>query len=241
VTLKRLVTLVLLVAGAFALGVALANYLVLPHIIHRQQEVLVPDLTGVKVDDARAQVERLGLLFEVREEVYREGTPPGVVLEQQPRALRSVRKGRPLRAVVSKGESLAQAPDLSGMTLRQCEITLVREGLNLGSVARSFDPQGRLGVVAQHPRAGARAARGSRVDVLLREGHAPIYFKVPSLVGRSLQTVQEELLRAGFKIRRATYRRERGAAPGTILEQSPAAGSRIPVGGSLELVAASSG
>jgi beta-lactam-binding protein with PASTA domain len=241
VTVKRFFGLLLLAALAFGLGVVLAHVWVLPRLIHRQQVVIVPDLTGQQVDVARSEAARLGFGLEIVEEAPRGDTPAGVVLEQQPRPLRSMRKGRPIRVTVSKGESLGQAPDLSSMTLRQVEITLLRESLVLGIVARTFDPKGRLGVVAQFPRAGTPVARGAVVDVLLREGIEAVDFMVPTLVGRNLQSVQRELERAGFKVRRATFRRDRGALPGTVLEQWPQAGSRVHLGESFELVAASSG
>ncbi len=236
-TVGRFFLTLLLLAVAIVGGVALANSTFLPWMVHRQRAVLVPELTGLSLQKAKKQAKRVGLEVEVGDEVYQDGTPPGVVLEQVPRALRSVRKGRGIRLVVSKGEAYARVPDLLGMSLRQCEISLLRENLKVGRVARSYDPVGRIGIAAQRPQPGAQIPGGSVVDVLLREEHEPRYYRVPSFVGRSLVKVRAELNAAGFELRRITYASNQGAFPGTILKQWPEAGSRIVGGGSIELVA----
>jgi beta-lactam-binding protein with PASTA domain len=49
---------------------------------------------------------------------------------------------------------------------------------------------------------------------------------------------REDLTRAGFTLRRVTYRSVGDAFPGTIVDQFPPAGDQIAAGGSVELVAA---
>jgi len=239
VTLSRFLLLLCALILAVIGGAWLANQTLLPWIIHRQQVVLVPDLVGLKLEDAQKEAKRLGLGIEIGDEVYREGAQPGVVLEQVPRSMRSVRKGRRLRVIVSRGETYVQVPDLLGMSLRQCEITLAREGLKVGRVARSYDPLGRVGVAAQKPHPLSRVPRETAVDVVLREQHESVYYRMPSLVGRSLVAVKKEVTAAGFELRRVTYEKDKEAFPGTILKQWPRAGSRIVQGGGIELVASS--
>ena len=73
-------------------------------------------------------------------------------------------------------------------------------------------------------------------------GLISLYFLVWWATGHALRVrLREELARAGFDIRRVTYRSEADQLPGTVLDQWPPAGSRIPQGGSIELVAASRG
>jgi serine/threonine-protein kinase len=240
-TLGRLLAWILGLGAVFAGGVVLADLYLLPKIVHYQKEILVPGVTGLSIDEARAELAKLGLEMEVGEEIHSEGQPPGQVLEQFPPEMRTIRRGRPVRVVVSKGEALAHVPDLSGMSVRQSELTLLREGLKVGSIARCYDPQGELGVVAQRPYPGLEVQRGTAVTMLVREGHERIYHIVPDLRGRNLVRVREELKTAGFKVGTEKYRREPDAFPGIILEQWPPAGSSLPQGGSIDLVASSRG
>jgi serine/threonine-protein kinase len=241
VSLGRLLLTLLLVVVVGVGLVGVADLWLLPWIVHQQTEVLVPDLAGRSLETAEEDLADLGLRMITGEEVFDPGAAPGTVLEQHPPALRAVRRGRPVTVVVAAGEPLARVPDLVGLSQRQCEIELGRLGLRLGRVARTFDPDGPLGVVAQRPHAGSEVQRGTAVSVLVREGHERSWHRMPNLVGNPLGRVREELGRAGFDIRRVTYRSDADQLPGTVLDQWPPAGSRIPTGGSIELVAASRG
>lgn len=236
-TLGRLLIIVLLVGLALVGGGLLAHTTVIPWLVHRQGAVLVPELVGLSLEEAEAAARRVGLSVTVGDEIYQDGAPPGTVLEQMPRAMRSVRQGRSIRIIASKGEAFARVPDLLGMSLRQCEISLMREGLRVGRVARSYDPLGRPGVAAQRPHPGSSVQRETAVDLVLRQDRERQHYRVPNLVGRSLVKVREELSSAGFELRRITYSKNADSFPGTILEQWPRAGSRIVEGGGIELVA----
>jgi serine/threonine-protein kinase len=240
-SLRRLLIIALFTLVAFGGGVLLADVYLMPWIVHRQSEVLVPTLVGESFEDAERQAERLGLSVVVGDEIFHDELPAGTVLEQHPRPLVSVRQGRPIRIVLSKGERLVVVPDLTAMSLRQSELSLTRLGLKVGRIARSYDPGGVLGVVAQRPPPGAELLGGDAVSVLVREGHDRSHHLMPDLVGRSLTRVSDELMRAGFELRRVTYRSDGDAFPGTILDQWPPAGFRVPTGGGIELVAASRG
>ena len=224
--------------GLLLLGILIADVFVLPAIIHSQSEVLVPDLSGLSRAEAESAVRDVGLDFLLGEEVFSDEEEPGTVLEQSPQAMTSVRRGRPVRVVLSKGEALALVPDLSGMSLRQAELTLQRAGLVLGRVSRSYDPRGSLGVIAQRPEAGTELQQATGVSLLLRQGLDRTQHLMPDLTGQSLVRAREDLARAGFTLRRVAYRAVRDAFPGTIVDQFPPAGDQLPAGGSIELVAA---
>lgn len=236
-SIGRLLFLALAVVALGGATVVAADLWLMPWLIHQQVEVLVPELVGLEREEAEAGLERIGLRLHASEEVFDDSVPAGTVLEQDPLALRPVRRGRPVRVVLSAGAPLTRVPELSGLSLRQAELALGRAGLRLGRVARSYDPDGGLGIVAQRPHAGAESRRGVGVNLLVREGKERSYHRMPDLTGRPINRVRQDLARAGFDIRRVTYRAGDGTLPGTVLDQWPAAGVRIPTGGSIELVA----
>jgi beta-lactam-binding protein with PASTA domain len=236
-SLARLFIVLAVVVALGGVTVIAVDLWLLPWLIHQQAEVLVPELVGLDEESATSELEKIGLRLLPGEEVFDEGVPAGTVLEQDPKPLRPVRRGRPVRVVLSAGAPLTRVPELSGLSLRQAELALGRAGLRLGRVARSYDPDGALGVVAQRPHPGAESQRGAGVNLLVREGHERSYHRMPDLTGRPINRVRQDLARAGFDIRRVTYRPGEGALPGTVLDQWPAAGVRIPTGGSIELVA----
>lgn len=236
-TLGRLLVVLAVIVGLGGVTIVTADVWLLPWLIHQQTEVLVPDLVGLDQEAASSELSKFGLRLLADEEVFDETVATGTVLEQDPLPLRPVRRGRPVRVVLSAGAPLTRVPDLGGLSLRQAELALGRAGLRLGRVARSYDPDGALGIVAQRPHPGVESRRGAGVNILVREGHERSYHRMPDLTGRPINRVRQDLARAGFDIRRVTYRAGEGALPGTVLDQWPAAGVRIPTGGSIELVA----
>jgi serine/threonine-protein kinase len=219
--------------------VVAADVWILPWLVHHQSEVLVPDVVGLSQEDAQQKLHEVGLKLLVHDEVFDLESTPGTVVEQNPAALRSVRRGRAIGVMISKGEALIPVPDLTGLSQRQSELSLLREGLRLGHVARSYDPRGELGVVSQRPHPGREVLRDTPVDLLVREGLERPEYRMPRLVGMDLTEVRSRLDRDGFEIRRVSTRKSTDQRPGTIVDQWPPAGSRIPQGASIELVAAS--
>ena len=240
-TLRRFLLTLLVVGVLGGIAVVLVDSVLLPALVHRRSEVLVPELVGVSLDEARQRARHVGLTVDVGEEVFRTGVTPGEVLEQYPPPFTSVRGGRPVRLVVSKGDARALVPDLTGMTLRQSELTLRRLGLVAGSVCRTYDPTGPAGVVAQRPYPGTELVQGEAVRLLVREGREPVHHRMPNVVGQSLVVVRETIARGGFEVGRVTYREDDRETPGVVLDQWPPAGSRIPLGGTIDLVASSRG
>jgi eukaryotic-like serine/threonine-protein kinase len=239
-SLRRLLAVLALVGVSLVGLVMVADFWLLPWLVHHQSEVLVPDILGATQEEAESRLRDVGLGIFVYDEIYDIATVPGTVVEQNPSPLRAVRRGRRVRVMVSKGEALLRVPDLTGLSQRQSELSLLREGLRVGHVARSFDPKGVLGVVSQRPHPGREVLRDTPVDLLVREGVERAEYRMPSLVGAGLSRVRSRLEGAGFEIRRVTSREVRGTRPGIVVDQWPPAGSRIPRGGSIELVAASS-
>ncbi|RKZ10108.1 hypothetical protein DRQ32_07525, partial [bacterium] len=207
-TLGKLLFLILAVVALGGTTVVVADLWFMPWLIHQQAEVLVPELVGLDTEQAEADLARIGLRLLTAEEVFDQSVPAGTVLEQDPVALRPVRRGRPVRVVLSAGAPLTRVPDVSGLSLRQAELALGRVGLRLGRVARSYDPDGALGIVAQRPHPGAESPRGAGVNLLVREGLERSYHRMPDLTGRPINRVRQDLTRAGFDIRRVTYRSE---------------------------------
>lgn len=102
-------------ALAFLLGWLIATQLMFPKPALAGDEVMVPDLTGISVDQARAELAlqqlEVGRLLEmVHPEAER-----GVVVAQDPIPGMRLRPGAEVRLAVSRGRARATVPDLVGM------------------------------------------------------------------------------------------------------------------------------
>lgn len=224
--------------GAFVLGVALFNFVIMPRLVQHNVTVRVPRLVGLGLAEAESRCGRVGLKLHVEDRRFSEGVAPDQVLSQDPGAGMSVKRGRTVRVHVSLGAQLVTVPDIRGMTLRQASLQLDNASLNVGRISRIYVGEGGQVVQATRPRSGTASVAGNPVDLLVAVGEGAEPFLMPNLVGRALEEVRDLIETRGFRIGRVTYQSKKGVYPGTVLEHYPAGGSLILRGESIDLVAA---
>lgn len=127
-------------------------------------------------------------------------------------------------------------PDLVGLTEVEASARVLDAGLELvvAEDARRFDdavPAGRL--LQQEPGQGSVVKRGSSVQAVVSLGRELV--PVPDLSGQALQAAQVTLHAAGLALGRTTAIYSATGAPGTVVDQFPAAGERVSRSAQVEL------
>jgi serine/threonine-protein kinase len=129
---------------------------------------VVPDLTGMTVEQATATLEPLGLVLAQLDPEFSDTVASGLIARQDLPKGTSVDRGAVVSAVVSKGQDLVSVPPLGGLTLQQATDALTSAGLAVGTV--SGNPDGVL-VGAQYKGVdvlpGQQLVRGSSIDITL--------------------------------------------------------------------------
>ncbi len=134
-----------------------------------------------------------------------------------------------------------QVPSLQCLSVAEAETILGERRLRLGQVyqrASNACPDG--GIVAQSPPRGRTVRPGTSIEVVITgNGNAPASgITVPELTGLTPAEAQSQLRATGLDIGRIA--KESAAAPlGTIVSQSPAAGSSTPRGSRINITVAS--
>ncbi|MBI3924076.1 MAG: PASTA domain-containing protein [Armatimonadetes bacterium] len=125
-------------------------------------QALLPQLIGLKLEEARRRLEELGMVLVVAEYRHDASVDEDIVLEQNPSAGTQARKGRRVRVVVSKGLAGMSVPELEGKSV--AEVRKIVEGLGLElrveGGGKADDP-----VVMQEPPAGDPVKEGMVVTV----------------------------------------------------------------------------
>ncbi|HYD09976.1 MAG TPA: PASTA domain-containing protein [Acidimicrobiales bacterium] len=122
----------------------------------------VPDLRGAPADQARADLEEMGLVVAPIEE-FSDDVEAGRVIATRPGSGEQLNKGDTVELVVSKGPDLVEVPNVIGMSLDEALDVLERSDFN---VEAEGPPRGR--VFESDPSAGTRARRGGTVTIYLR-------------------------------------------------------------------------
>jgi serine/threonine-protein kinase len=215
-----LMLLVLFVAGTLSAVTAM-------RFVIQGREVLVPEVTGTREEAAGRVLEAAGLALVVDSRRFSAEIPEGGILEQSPRAGRSVKRDRSVRVRVSLGPREFAVPDLKGTSLRSGEMQLSERGLATGSTFYVHTTDGDPGtVVFQYPDPGDTETDPA-VDVVVSLGPAAEYFVMPRLVGRTAAETRRAVRDAGFRLSEIPASDLAGGPPGRVVTQQPPAGHRV--------------
>ena len=229
--LGRMVFLVFILASAAFLSAITAMRIA----IHGR-EVSMPNLVGKGVTEASNDLRSRGLILRVADRVYSEQAI-NTVVRQTPSPGMLMKISQQAHVVLSLGQRALQIPSLEGTSLRVSRIELLRGGLQVGEVSTLSLPEVPADtVVLQSPKPGAGAAT-PRVDVLVSQGAREEAYVMPHLIGMNVADAVRKLEIVSIKRKLNTL-----SAPqwphGTVVDQTPTAGSRIPLSATAELTVA---
>ncbi len=138
--------------------------------------------------------------------------------------------------VVGRGD-VESAPAIEGISLKQAEEVCRKERLEISvSGYRSSDEVPEGYVIAQEPRQGQRVKRGRAIKVAVSSGRRMEI--VPGFAGKTLREAEVLVSSAGLAKGRVVRVFAPGEGQPTVLATSPAAGSKIPRGASVDILLA---
>jgi serine/threonine-protein kinase len=132
--------------------------------------------------------------------------------------------------------NVTDVPDLRGMSVSQAARALDDVGLELGRVEYTADfPAGFAegDVIAQTPAAGEQVDKGTPVDVTAA-GEVEAEVEVPDVLGLNVDEATAALEGAGLTVKAVDV--ESGMEPGTVVDQSPVAGTTVAAGSEVALL-----
>ena len=212
-------------------------------VARRPNTVDVPRVVGLDVADAFERVQAAGLRARSSEVFARQAK--GRVVRQRPPAGAEARRGATVVLTVSKGPQIVAVPAVIGQTEAAATAALRKVGLRVNIVrvpAPGPVPEG--SVVAQNPKGGVKAPKGSTVRLNIAAANAPAggstqtvpttgEAPVPSVVGSRDTDAIARLQAAGFRISSTPVSSTRPA--GTVLTQSPAGGTTATRGSTVRI------
>jgi eukaryotic-like serine/threonine-protein kinase len=221
---------------AFILAsVAFLSALTAMRVAIRGREVVMPDLVGVPVDQARQLLQGRGVGVTIEDRIYSH-YPVDAIARQSPAPQMSVKVGQTVHVVTSLGPQTVTVPQLEEASLRSAQVQLLRDGLQVGEVSSLYLPNTDADLVLQQdPAPGSTGAINPHVDVLVSLGPRPAAYVMPSLIGLPYGEAAAKLAAAGLKIEKVVPTSSPGAAHQTVLDQSPARGRRVDATTQIEL------
>jgi eukaryotic-like serine/threonine-protein kinase len=197
------------------------------------QMTKVPNVVGVSTTVAVKRLRTNGLAASTVS--VASSKPSGTVLAQNPKAGASVSKGSTVAIRVSKGSTTV--PNVVGQDQSGARAVLRGAGL-VAAIFAVPNAQPKGTVVAQHPAAGSKVARGSKVRINVSNGAtssgttgtttttpSASTVRVPNVVGIQQSAAQRRLNSAGLGSRVVYVASQKPA--GQVIDQGPKAGTQV--------------
>lgn len=197
--------------------------------------VTVPSVTGQSEAAAGAALRHAGLV-PVPALTVSSTVAEGIVISETPSAGTVVGKGTRVTIALSTGPGSSPLPDVTGLTAAQASAKLKEAGFKPSTEKQPSATVASGRVISTNPSAGTEAQAGSAVTVLVSSG--PAQTTVPDVIGQSRASAEATLTNAKLAAGAVTQQTSTEQSPGTVLEQSPAAGSTLPAGGTVNFVVA---
>lgn len=220
------------------LAIGIVSALAVVAFLLRQEEVPVPDLTGQDIVTVIETLSQQGLQLKVERREPNQLMPKDTVISQTPAAGNGIKKGRPVRVVISQGPSELLAPNLVGEHYRKADIMIRQAGFLPAGIARvSSESVERDIVIAQAPQPNSPLEKGGMITMLVSSGKRPVSLVVPRLIGKRADDAVQLIERMGLQ-HQVTYRPagEKTSTGRTVLGQKPSAGYPVIAEGTIEII-----
>jgi len=199
------------------------------------KQLNVPQVIGLDATAAEDQLKGQG--FQVKQDLQpNDVTAQGKVFDQDPKPGTKVDKGALVTIKVSSGSAPAPVPNQVGQNVDDATAALEAAGFNVTTEQRADDRRPEGTVLAQDPKGGTTANRGTTVKLTVSTGPAKV--SIPSETSKDATDAANELGNLGVKVVTRTQPSDT-VAQGKVITTEPPAGSQVAKGSTVTLVVSS--
>ncbi|MDR7856385.1 Stk1 family PASTA domain-containing Ser/Thr kinase [Tissierella sp.] len=157
-------------------------------------EIIVPSVIGLQEDEAREEIEGLGLRFSVKARVKNSQFKAGEVISQEVDPDTKVKKNYEIEVTVSEGDNLIKVPSFVNKDLADVEELVKDADLKMGNPEyKHSDDIPENVIMSQEPESGAMVEPGTRIVFVVSKGEEIKQVIMPKLVGESIESARAKL------------------------------------------------
>ncbi|MCL2383100.1 MAG: Stk1 family PASTA domain-containing Ser/Thr kinase [Oscillospiraceae bacterium] len=196
----------------------------------REEQVQIPELVGLTLEEAKEIAERYNLRVEVQEERYHVDVLEGYIISQTPPFQNNFRVnvGRTIYVVVSLGQEYVIVPNLLGKPVEEA-VELLREVGLFYDIREQYNDRVQEGhVIEQGEERDTQILAGSTVTIYVSSGIEQI--RVPNLLNMSEADAIYAINYNGLTHRTTVRTRDNTRPNGVVVEQEINAGTMVDRG-----------
>ena len=185
-------------------------------------EVQIPSLVGLNIDEAKGKLDELNLKYEITEEFSPEGKEVGLVLAQEPKYQDNfkINETEVIKLTVSKGIEMVEIPKVAGNTKEEAIEKLEAANLKYEITEEINDKIEEGIVIRQEPEAGEEIAKDSTIKIYVSLGRGIKEVTVPYVIGKTEEEARKMIEDAGLTIETVRYETDTTKPNGQVLKQS---------------------
>ena len=194
--------------------------------ITEPKEVLMPNLVGIEIGEAKNKINELGLVLETASEEYNSEFAKDCIISQEPKYVENynIKMGTTMKVVVSKGIEKAIVPKVIGMSEEEATKTLEEAKLKIEIIEEESKKIEAGYIISQETDPNTEVYAGDIVKIHISTGIKKV--AVPSLIGKKEEEASKELTDLGLKVI-TTSDEDSSKDNGIILKQSIDAGTEV--------------
>ena len=203
----------------------LTSGLMVMNIVIKSGNVTIPDLTNKPLDQALITLGQNNLYPIVEGTRYDNNIPIYHIISQKPKPGKTIKKGRTVKILISKGPRILLIPNLLGQSLREIELSLTEKQLRIGDILKvhsNIYPEGSC--IAQEPKSDEKGSPGDSVNILISLGKKENNFLMPNLISVKEEKALKILNKLNVNIVEPKKISAPTQPPDTVFDQDPKPG-----------------
>ncbi|MGP3952207.1 Stk1 family PASTA domain-containing Ser/Thr kinase [Streptomyces sp. 7N604] len=189
--------------------------------------VEVPNFIGDTLDDAQQQGESGGFVVEDDgDPIPCEDQKKNQITKQDPAAGSRIAKDETVTVTLCSGPELIPVPDVEDLPIEDARDRLERKGFDRDQIlTKSIESDRAPGVVLkQTPKAGAKKPKTATITLTVAKKKETV--TVPPVTTKTFEEAKAQLEALGLQVTRTDVDQQ-GVAEGTVVEQTPTAGTEV--------------
>ena len=228
----KIISTIIALVILFALTIAITSF---AFDMTTPKDVLIPELVGLTLDEAKTKVEEQKLQIEVKEERYDAEIEAGKIISQDPIYKENYKiKGKTtINVIVSLGLKIVKVPKVTGKTLEEAKELLEKEDL---VVVVEEEPSKKIEagyVISQDVPENAEIGAGSTVTIKVSTGVEKSL--VPNVLDKTEADARKLITEAGLTLATVLNAEDTTKDNGIVLKQSLNAGDTVEKGSNMTI------
>ena len=192
-------------------------------------KVTVPNIVGMTLDNAKKELEKLGLNIKVTETVESD-EEENTILEMNPTGNTEAKKGDTIEVKISGGVAKIKVPDLRDYEINYIKDLLTQKGLEW-NITEQYSENIKSGyLISQYPERDTEVTKGTTIELTISKGPEVKLVSVSNYLGQNVDSVKSDLEALGLIVILEEQKTDRESEDGVVLKQSIKSGAKVSEG-----------